>query len=805
MIRSRLLRLACLTIVWVITANRASAQQTSPVTLALSKSSFKQLVAGIESQTSCFFYYDAATVDTVVVTINADKMPVQEVLSRVFAGTQLRFSIDASNRVFVTSKFQVQTSLPADFFSTSRSQQPGEAYQSSGLAQLGVKGPDTVTVNEENRLVEIGKKGTTDSKKDATLSGFVRDRSSGEPLPGATIKIGNRSVVANQVGFYSLVVPKGRIQVNITSQGMRELNRQVQLYSDGELNVEMQDYVVMLKTVTIDASQRVSTVKNLEMGVERLNIKTIKQVPVIFGQADILRTVLALPGVTSVGEASTGFNVRGGSSDQNLILFNDATIYNPSHFFGFFSAFNPEVVKGIELYKSSIPEKYGGRIASVLDVEIKDGNKKKFSGVGGIGPLTSNLTLEIPVAKEKTSLVIGGRTTYSDWILKTIPRDEFKGSKASFYDANLHLSHQLNKTDFISVTGYISQDKFRLGRDSTYNYGNRNVNAKWKHDFKNNTFAVFTLGYDSYHYGINSDKNPVNAYDLAFSINQTYLRADFTKSIGSKHRLSYGLNSILYKLEPGSYTPAGSQSLVAENTVQTERGLENALYFGDEYKATDKLSVSAGIRYSSYTTLGPGRFYNYADGVPKDVNNITDSSVYGSGKAVKTYHGPEVRVSARYLLGKDLSLKVSYNSLRQYIHMLSNTTAISPTDIWKLSDPNIKPQQGQQLSLGVYKNFPDKEIEISVEVYYKLLKNYLDYRSGAQLLLNQHIETDVLNSKGRAYGAEFLIKRSKGKLNGWVSYTYSRTELQTDDPLAVQPVNKGNYYPANFDRPHNVN
>lgn len=541
------------------------------------------------------------------------------------------------------------------------------------------------------------------------------------------------------------------------------------------------------------------------MGAAKMNIQTIKQVPVVFGEADVLKAVLTLPGVTSVGEASTGFNVRGGAADQNLILFNDMTIYNPAHFFGFFSAFNPDVVKEIELYKSSIPEKYGGRVASVLDVVSKNGNKKRLSGAGGIGPLTSKLTIEGPIIKEKTSFIAGARSTYSNWLMKLIPDEAYKKSTASFYDITAHINHEINTKNNLYLTAYISNDQFKLNNDTLYKYGNQNINLRWKHIFNSKFNAVFSGGYDSYKYSISGKGNAVNAYDLSFNIKQFNFRSDFTYLLDSKNTLNFGVNGNYYKLQPGKFVPAGGRSLVVPDILENEQALETAVYLGDRLDLTPELSVNLGVRYSMFNYLGPQEVYTYQSGIQKSVLNITDSSFYGSGDMIKTYHGPEFRIGLRYSLPNNASVKLSYNSLRQYIHVLSNTTAISPTDTWKLSDPNIRPQLGQQLSLGFYKNFKSNTIETSVEIYYKKLRDYLDYKSGASLVLNHHIETDVVSTRGKAYGAEFLLKKPNGKLNGWISYTYSRILLTMKDSTQGPLINKGEEYPANYDKPHNIN
>ncbi len=539
------------------------------------------------------------------------------------------------------------------------------------------------------------------------------------------------------------------------------------------------------------------------MGVQKLDIKTIKQVPVVFGEVDILRITTTLPGVKTVGESSTGLNVRGGAADQNLILFNDATIYNPSHFFGMFSSFNPDVVKDVELYKSGIPAKYGGRLSSVLNITSREGNKKEISGTAGIGALTSRLELEGPLIRDKSSFILAGRTTYSDWLLSLLP-DQYKNSRASFYDLNLNISHELDKKNSFYLTGYLSQDKFNLNSDTSYKYGNNNISLKWKHIFNNKLNGVVTGGYDRYEYKISSQSIPVSAYSLSFNINQYYLNADYNYYYSTKHTFNFGINSLFYKLHPGSYQPEGDKSLVAPDEISPEQALELALYVSDHYTISPALSIDGGIRFSEYSYLGPQTVNVYAPGVPKTESSQVKTVSYGSGTFIKSYAAPDFRLSVRYAFNDNFSVKAGFNTQHQYIHSLSNTTAMAPTDIWKLSDPNIMPQSGEQISMGLYKNLKSNTIETSVEVYYKTMKNYLDYESGAVLVMNPHVETDVVPTMGKAYGVEVFIKKLTGKLNGWISYTWSRTFLRMNDPSQGQLINNGEYYPANYDIPNDL-
>ncbi|WP_295718521.1 carboxypeptidase-like regulatory domain-containing protein [Mucilaginibacter sp.] len=783
-------------------------QQTTVQTISVNfqQATIEQFVTELEAKTGYHFYYEPAKFDSLKITVQLDNKSMETVLDAAFKNTAFHYAISTNHEVFLTKGREIQLSLAAGFFGIKTG---AETQKNNVVTQVkefaDTKDKVVPEATTENKLYEIGTKTNTIGAGNATLSGYVRDGKSGEAVVGASIYVTNTKtgVASDQFGYFTLSLPKGRQILSVRGLGMRDTRRQIVLYSDGKMIIEMKEQVTSLKEVKISA-EKVANVRNVQLGVNRLDIKSIKQVPTVFGEADVLRVVLTLPGVQSVGEATTGFNVRGGSADQNLILMNDATIYNPSHFFGFFSSFNPDIVKDIELYKSSIPEKFGGRLSSVLDVTNREGNKKKFTGSAGIGLITSRLNVEGPIFKDRTSFSFGGRTTYSDWLLKLLP-EAYKHSQASFYDLNLDISHQIDDKNNIYVSTYLSKDKFKLNSDTSYGYSNRNANIKWKHNFNDKLFSVIGAGIDRYQYNIASFDNPVNAYKLNFDINQTNFKADFTYYLNRKNTVNFGLSSIFYKLHPGNYQPNNPKSLVAPDVIPTQRALESALYVGDKYDFTEDFSVSGGVRYSLYSFLGPQTVYNYAPNLPKTSSNLLDSTNYSSGKFIKTYSGPEIRLSGRYQLGDNTSLKGGYNTLRQYIHLLSNTTAIAPTDVWQLSDPNIKPQYGDQVSLGIYRNLKSNTIETSVEVYYKRLRDYLDYRSGANLVLNHHIENDVLATQGKAYGIEFLIKKTTGKANGWISYTYSRTFLRQTDPNEGELINSGLYYPANFDKPHDFN
>jgi hypothetical protein len=509
--------------------------------------------------------------------------------------------------------------------------------------------------------------------------------------------------------------------------------------------------------------------------------------------------------VQSVGEGASGVNIRGGATNQNLILYNDAVVYNPSHLFGFFSAFNPDILKSVELYKSGVNAEYGGRLSAVLDVVTKEGNLKKFTASGGISPITGRLMIEGPIKKDQTSFLISGRSTYSDWLLNQLDKTQFQNSTASFYDFNINLTHKINDKNSVQVSTYQSKDAFQLNSDTLYSYGEQNGSLKFKHVFTNKLYGIFTGTFSQYRYNVMSDENPAEASTMKFAINQLNGKADFNYFQNARQTITAGLHVTRYDLSPGTRLPIGEQSNVLPDILEDEQGIESAVYVGENYEVTSKLSLYGGLRYSFYQYLGAKNVFTYSAEVSKSETSILDTLAFGNGKPIATYHGAEPRIAARYLVGKNASLKLSYNRMRQYIQMLSNTTAIAPTDVWKLTDRYIHPQVGDQFSLGYYQNLKGGSFEVSTEVYYKLMKDVLDYKNGAKLLLNHHIETDAVSAEGKAYGAEFMIKKPAGKLNGWFSYTYSRTFLRTVSTLEAETINDGHYFPSNYDKPHALN
>ncbi|HZH54308.1 MAG TPA: carboxypeptidase-like regulatory domain-containing protein, partial [Sphingobacteriaceae bacterium] len=637
------------------------------------------------------------------------------------------------------------------------------------------------------------------------LSGYIRSINTGEPITQATIRVvdGHISVQPDQNGFYSISLPPGSATLQVSSVGKSDAQRQLLMYDHGRLDIELDDVVYALSEVVVSA-EKGQNLQRTAMGVERISVQTIRQTPAVLGEADVVKVVLSMPGVQTVSEASGGFNVRGGATDQNLVLFSDATVFNPSHFFGFFSSFNADVVNDVELYKSSIPARYGGRLSSVLNITAKSGTKNKISGSGGIGLLTGRLSLEGPIGEHST-FVVGGRSTYSDWLLDLLPNDDYKNSAAGFYDVNLYFTSQLTEKDALYVMGYFSNDRFKLRTDTTYHYQNQNFNLKWNRIHSNNLYSVLTVGYDGYSNGIQGRGNEFHAFDWDYGLEQIFGRLDFSHRMDHKHNLTYGLQSNYFQSQPGIVQPVHSASILLPDQLQREQALETSLHINDNITLNEKIGLDLGLRYTLFQFLGPHTQRNYEPNVPVSEGNLVHTKEIQAGKTGQLYHGPEFRVGMRYTLSPASSLKLGYNSMNQYIHMLSNTTSITPTDTWKLSDSNIKPQRGDQIAAGYYHNFRDDAIETSVEAYYKRMHDYLDYKSGATLVMNHRIEQDVVPTAARAYGLEFLIRKNTGKLNGWISYAYARVKQRTESEFLEEMINRGAYYPSNHDKPHSFN
>ncbi|MBQ8225645.1 MAG: TonB-dependent receptor plug domain-containing protein [Bacteroides sp.] len=750
-----------------------------------------QLMDEVERNSSFRIYTTMTT--PVKVKKPATDEPTAETLSQALRNTPWRVTV-TGNTIFVLPNTYLSMALSPRLRTT---RNVGQGDDASGYVPV-------VTASSENKVYELGNRYKPTERPSVKLSGRVYDFKTGQNMAG--INVVHRdpwaAAVTGPDGEFTLEVPVGYNVLEITGLNIKETRRQFMAYGDGSVLVELEEQNHMLDEVLI-VSGRVQNVKDVRLGIEKFQPAALKNIPTAMGEVDILRMIQTLPGIKTTGEAASGYNVRGSSSDQNLLLLNNGTIYNPNHLFGFFTAFNSDMIKDAELYKSSIPSQYGGRIASVLNMTSKEASKEKITGAAGIGVVTSKLNFEIPIIKQQTSLLLSGRTTYSDWILKKLPeKSGYKDGKAGFWDVGAVFSHTLNLKHKFNLYGYYSHDRFSFNEMQKYAYSNMNISANWRTIFSDKLIGNFAAGYDHYDYRNDEYITENRGTRLSFAINQWFGKADFTYKYNEKHNLSFGILSQFYNIKTGKLEPVGGYLGGESDELQNDKALESAIYVGDQWDISPQLSVNAGIRYSLFNALGPRDYRIYQPGMLPSDATVEEEVSAGAGKIIKTYHGPEFRLSARYAFTDDLSIKAGFNTMKQYIHKVSNSISMSPTDTWKLSDVNIKPQNGWQVALGTYYNTPNQQYELLLEGYYKKLSDYLDYRSGAQLLMNHHLETDVINTEGYAYGVELQVKKPSGRLNGWVSYTYSRTFLRQNDPRIAKPVNNGEWYPAEYDKPH---
>lgn len=749
--------------------------------------SLDSLVKVIESKKNVHFYFDNTEINDFKFPTPSYDSSLNFILKEVFTKNGIAFQ-QVGDKIFLKKGYLPNFILPERKIGPIRNNElPAESQEEWAIW--------------ENKLYILGEE---DPSSRAVLQGKIRNSKTQEPMPGVSILSEGPSIggMTDSEGNFEINLPKGRHRLRISMVGLTTTYRQIELRGNATFNIEIAENIFQLEDITVTA-QRESNVKSTRMGVQKIDIQTIKQIPVVFGEADVIKAISSLPGVKTVGEASTGLNVRGGSADQNLTIFNGAPILNPIHFFGIFSSFNPDLIKDVELFKGHIPIDLGGRLASVLSVNSKDPEREKLKGKAGIGLLTSRLFLEGPIGSKGTSFTFGGRTTYTNWLLKKLP-EPYNESRTSFYDVNLDIRQKIGKKSDILLSTYMSNDDFTIAQSTAISYGNRVVSLHWNNKINNNFKINSSTGYSNYRFSLGNFENPLSAYNIDFGITQKYLKSAGNWQVGNSHTFNFGIQSLLYQLAPGNYQPRGSESLAVPSTVAKEQALESNLFFSETYSPNEKWTFDVGIRYTIYQYLGPQSKRVYDENKDKSDLTLQSEEAFESGKTVQLFHAPEFRLAARYLLTNQTSLKASISTPRQYIHAISNTASIAPTDIWKLSDNNIKPQSGRQISLGIYRNLKENTFELSVETYVKQIQNFPDFKSGAQLLLNNTIETDLINTQGKAYGAEFLIRKVKGKLNGWIGYTYARTLLKIDDPLAAEQINRGAYYPANYDRPYDV-
>ncbi|MDQ6470387.1 TonB-dependent receptor [Flavobacterium sp. LHD-80] len=776
--------------------------QEKNISIKYSNVTRKEAIEIVEKNTSFHFYFeDQWLSNTDLISGEFNNTSISVILDAIFNNTTINYIIDQNN-IILSNGLLISNTITEDYFKNADKISTAKT-SNSPIVPIYNKQYLTDSKKDSDSIISLGKQSLINASQSYTLSGYIKDRISGKPEYNITVKVKDKdiSTTTDENGYYSFRVPAGINIIETQSIKHESKTKKIVLYSNGKVDFNLDENVNALKEVVIE-NKRTKNTTSVVAGLTSINIENIKNVPLILGERDIFKVATTLPGIKTAGEGSAGFNVRGGKDDQNLFLLDNASLYNPSHFLGFFSSVNPFTTKSADIYKGSIPAEFGGRLSSVFDIKSKNGNTEKVSGEAGIGPVMSNVALEIPIVKGKSSLIFGGRASYSDWILKTIKDPELDNSQASFYDLILKYNHRVSAKDNLETSFYYSHDKYSINSDSIYKYSNLLATVKWDHDFNAKNKSSLIVTNSQYKFNIDYDSQPEKSFDYGYKINETQLFFKMRYVLNEKHSFNYGVSSKIYNINPGFLEPTADNSQIKQTTLEKEKALESAVFFTENYKVNDKLLIDLGLRYSYYAALGPSTQNIYRDDLPKSERTVVDTKTYSNNESIKTYGGFEPRISARYFILPDLSVKASFDRTYQYMHLLSTNTTQSPMDVWKLSDLNTKPQSSNQFSLGLFKNIIENSLELSLEGYYKRSKNILDYKVGAELFLNENIETELLQGEGKAYGVEFLIKKEKGNFNGWLSYTYSRALIKLDSKFDSEKINSGQYFPTNYDKPH---
>lgn len=626
-----------------------------------------------------------------------------------------------------------------------------------------------------------------------TISGYVRDITTGEELIGATVLVKELNVgtVTNLYGFYSVTLPAGTYNIEYTYVGYQSTNQSIDLSDNITLDVELTPKSETIEAVEVSAEAPDRNIQRAEMSAEKLQMKSVKKIPALMGEIDVIKAIQLLPGVSTTSEGSTGYTVRGGGADQNLILLDEATVYNSSHLLGFFSVFNNDAVKDVKLYKGDIPPEYGGRLSSVLDIRMKEGNMKNYAFTGGIGLLSSRLTAEGPIIKDKTSFIASGRRSYFDLFLPLAREKDVRDSKLYFYDLNMKVNHTFNDKNRLFLSGYMGRDVFyndfaRMG------FGNQTFTMRWNHLFSQKLFSNLTIVKSKYDYELGTQEGQPTSVLWLSNLQDISGKMDFNYYLNTNNTIKFGVISTLHDFYPAEIRGIGDSTIFNKYVMPNNYALENAVYAANEHNVTDAITVKYGFRWSFFNRLGRDTVYNYNHNY-----QVSDTNIYGRGESFGFYNGFEPRLGINYMINKKSAVKASYSRTRQYIHLARNSTAGTPLDIWFPSSQQVKPQIADQLAVGYFRNFRNNTIETSVETYYKDMQNVIDFKDHAQLLLNRQLEGELRFGNAWSYGFETMVRLKQGRLNGWVSYTYSRTYRKIkaikDDP-----------YPAFYDKPHDV-
>jgi hypothetical protein len=743
--------------------------------------------------------------------------PLAVVLEQIERKTQARFFFlnDWIQSIFVPSHYQNQTiaeALTSLFQGTELKYILMDHY-----TIVVVKDPANLLLHKEAREKVIDKNkpitqryfGDKQNPVNAgivEISGIVFDAKTDEPMPFASIQVSDPkyNTTTDDRGHFTLKIKQGVYLLTFSFVDFESQVLDIAVYGNGNLDVKLEKAALVLDEVVIQGQSSQDNTSS-RIGKIELTMKEMKRAPTFLGEADLVKQVQLLPGVTTAGEAATGFNVRGGSVDQNLILYDGMPVYNSSHAFGFLTAFNSEAIREVAFYKGGIPAEYGGRISSVLDIQSKEGDYQKWGGKAGIGMITGNLMINGPIIKDKTAVIASLRSTYSDWLVNSIKTDYADLSKSTvfFYDATLKLTHRISDRSKLSLASYSSSDSFRLIGDSTYKWNNFQISASFDHQFSDKLNAEFVAGVSSFGYSVNNS-DYLTASDLSYRITTTTIKSGFIYQLPSR-KLKMGWQVMHYQFEPGKLVPLTPVSSAKRVSLANQYSIENAFYASTDWSPTSKILIDAGLRIPTFFSFGAAQLNLYQSGGPRDITSVVDTLRFGSGEIIKTYVGFEPRLSVRWTVSPSSSVKFGYNRMYQYLHLVTNTTAVTPVDIWQPSGYYFEPQRADQFSIGYFKDIKEKKYSASIETFYKDINNLVDFKDGAQLIMNSHLETDLLQGKGYSYGVETTFTKNMGRFTWSFNYTFSRSFRQVQGSTLKESINKGKEYPSNFDQPHIIN
>jgi hypothetical protein len=762
---------------------------------------FTEFCEVVLRETGVKIFYREDWINKRYVTLDADSITARSALRTVLEGTDLRVSA-WHNDLVILPGVKLLSALPG--------YEP--AVKTGGSEESKEK---TITESEERYItgrkpgvtqtITIGRTGSFSGRSKARVLGRILDEETGEPMSFVAVYIDEikSGAVTDASGFFNLTLTPGRYNVSVEYLGYEKQKFLFEIYSDGTITLKMNKAAVQLNEVVV-SSERHSGIRAKDPGFDQVSMKSIKTLPMMMGERDILKVSVTLPGIVSVGEGSAGLNVRGSSSDQNAFYINRIPIYNTFHLFGFFPAFNPDIIKDLSIYKGFIPVQYGGRLASVFNITSRQGNRKRFTAHGGISPVTANIVLEGPVKKDTSSFLFSARSSYSDWILSRIKDPTISESSANFNDFSGGMNWDIQKTQ-LSLFLYHSYDRFSLSDINSYDYANSGASVIAGHTFSNSLRGEFAITGSQYDFSIVDKEEISSAYQHAYKMDHLETRADFRQLLNEKNTLEYGADIVFYKLDRGTVLPYGDKSLRSAVALGVERGVESSLFVSDSYNLTERINFVLGVRYTLFNPVGPDTTFKYTDGAPRDTRYIEDTLIFGKNEVICWYHEPEIRAAINIQTDKEGSIKLAFNQMHQNLFMLNTVTTVAPNTQWKIADYHLIPSRSNLVSMGFFRTLPKNGLELSAEVYYKRIYNYSEFKDGADFLKNAAVETSVLQGDQKAYGLELYARRTRRKLEGWLSYTYSRSFVQVNGDNSWYRINNGEAYPANFDVPHSFN